>query len=135
MEDILLNKIESIERCISRIEDVYDHNENNLLDLTKLDSIILNIQRACECSIDLANIIVAKNKLGLPKSSRDSFDLLFQFNFITNDLHEKLKKMVGFRNIAIHDYTSINPIIVNYIITERLVDFTEFCTLLKQTLL
>ncbi len=35
----------------------------NLEDFTKQDSIILNIQRACEASIDLAMHIVAGKKI------------------------------------------------------------------------
>ena len=51
--DVILNKIETIERCINRINEVYDNNPENLNDYTKQDSIILNIQRACEAAIDL----------------------------------------------------------------------------------
>lgn len=58
--DIILNKIETIERCINRIKEVYDNNAENLNDYTKQDSIILNIQRACEASIDLAMHIVSE---------------------------------------------------------------------------
>ena len=50
VNDVILNKIASIERCIKRINEVYASNPSNLDDYTKQDSIILNIQRACECS-------------------------------------------------------------------------------------
>jgi len=52
--DVVLNKIATIERCVNRVKEVYDGNSENLQDITKQDSIILNIQRACEASIDLA---------------------------------------------------------------------------------
>jgi len=55
--DVILNKIETIERCINRIISVYDNNPDNLDDYTKQDSIILNIQRSCEAVIDLAIIL------------------------------------------------------------------------------
>ena len=54
MNDVILNKTTTIERCIKRIHEVYEGNPENLTDYTKQDSIILNIQRACEASIDLA---------------------------------------------------------------------------------
>jgi len=54
MNDVILNKISIIERCINRINEEYDNNPENLRNYTKQDSIILNIQRACEASIDLA---------------------------------------------------------------------------------
>lgn len=68
--DIILNKISNIERCLKRIDEEYDHNADNLQNYTKQDSIILNIQRACEASIDIAMHVVAEKKLGIPQTSR-----------------------------------------------------------------
>lgn len=46
--DVILNKISVIERCMKRIQEVYGNDARSLKDFTKKDSIILNIQRACE---------------------------------------------------------------------------------------
>lgn len=54
MNDVILNKVASIERCIKRIYEEYEDNPDNLTNYTKQDSIILNIQRACEASIDIS---------------------------------------------------------------------------------
>ena len=62
--EVILNKISTIERCLKRIQDVYGNDPENLEDYTKQDSIILNIQRACEASIDLAMHIVAGKNWG-----------------------------------------------------------------------
>lgn len=107
VKDIILNKAQIIERCLERINEVYDNNEENLGNFTKQDSIILNIQRMCEACIDLGMHYAAEHKLGIPQSSRDVFDLLKQESLISYDLAESLKKMVGFRNIAVHDYQNI----------------------------
>ena len=61
MNDVVINKIASIERCLQRINTVYSEVGDDLTtDFTRQDSILLNLQRACEASIDLANYI---NKL------------------------------------------------------------------------
>ncbi len=124
--DVILNKISIIERCINRVLDVYDDNPDNLEDYTKQDSIILNIQRACEASIDLAMHIVAEKKLGLPQASREAFDMLQQEGIIDLKLAKHLKAMVGFRNIAVHDYQTINLDILEQIIAKHLDDFRTF---------
>lgn len=124
--DVIFNKIATIERCIARIEEVYQQNPQNLKDYTKQDSIILNIQRACEASIDLAMHIVSERKLGLPKTSREAFDLLENDGLIEESLSQNLKAMVGFRNIAVHDYQSLNLEILQAIIEKHLSDFTNF---------
>lgn len=56
---IILNRSEKIDRALNRVYEVYDNNPSNLNDYTRQDSIILNIQRACEATIDLAMHIVA----------------------------------------------------------------------------
>jgi uncharacterized protein YutE (UPF0331/DUF86 family) len=97
-----------------------------LKDYTKQDSIILNIQRACEACIDLAMHIVAQERLGLPQTSRDAFDMLESTSIIDKEIAKRLKAMVGFRNIAVHDYQTINLNILEQIVEKHLEDFTGF---------
>lgn len=126
VNDVILNKVSTIERCMKRIYEEYSNNPDNLENYTKQDSIILNIQRACEASIDLAMHLVAEQKLGVPQSSREAFDLLFENDMIHKELSEKMKAMIGFRNIAVHVYQDINLAIVQQIIEKHLVDFELF---------
>ncbi len=70
--------------------------------------------------------IVAEKKLGLPQNSRDAFSLLEDDGIIPPSLSEKMKSMVGFRNIAVHDYQEINLIILQKILENHLVDFMQY---------
>lgn len=124
--DVILNKVSVIERCLKRVVDVYEGNPENLEDYTKQDSIVLNIQRACEASIDLAMHIVAEKKLGLPQASRDAFDMLQTEGIIDGAIAKQLKAMVGFRNIAVHDYQTINLEILKQIVENHLGDFKVY---------
>lgn len=126
VNDVILNKIETIERCINRIKTVYDNNPDNLKDYTKQDSIMLNIQRACEAAIDLAMHIISVKKLGIPQNSRDAFEVLSSNSIIDENLSKNLKAMVGFRNIVVHDYQSINLNVVETIINNHLDDFYNY---------
>ncbi|MGG6432390.1 DUF86 domain-containing protein [Anoxybacillus sp. ST4] len=126
INDVILNKVSVIERCLKRIQEEYENNPKHLENYTKQDSIVLNLQRACEASIDLAMHIVAQKKLGLPQTSRDAFTLLEQHGIISPSLSQKMKAMVGFRNIAVHDYQELNLTILQKILDSHLTDFTEF---------
>jgi len=130
--DVIYNKVEIIERCLIRINEVYDNNTGNLKDYTKQDSIILNIQRVCEACIDLAMHIVSEKKLGIPQSSRDAFEVLCSNGMINSKLMNKLKAMVGFRNIAVHNYQAINLKIVQEIIEKHLSDISEFSKIIMK---
>ena len=132
MNDVVINKIASIERCLQRIKEVYAEVGDNLLtDFTRQDSILLNLQRACEASIDLANYVIKQKKLGIPQSSRDAFELLFKAVLLPEEVSLNLKKMVGLRNIAVHDYQELNIDIVTFIIENHLVDFQHFIKAIK----
>lgn len=127
MEDeVVFNKISIIERCLKRVREVYSGSPASLEDFTKQDSIILNILRACEASIDLAMHITAKEQLGLPQTSREAFDLLKANGVINEETAAKLKAMVGFRNIAVHDDQAIDLDILKQIIEKHLEDFTSY---------
>jgi uncharacterized protein YutE (UPF0331/DUF86 family) len=127
MDDVLLNKAATIERCLKRIHEEYDGHESAFAtDFTRQDSIILNLQRACEAAIDMATHVVRLKHLGLSQSSRDVFVLLEQAEIIPSDLSHHLQAMVGFRNIAVHDYKTLNLEIIQHLIEHRLSDFTNF---------
>lgn len=126
MNDIILNKIQTIDRCLKRIREDYEGNPENLSNYTKQDAIVLNLQRACEACIDLAMHIVSVKKLGIPQSSRDAFDLLLQNDLIDPDLCSRMKAMVGFRNVAVHDYQALNLGILQAVLELHLNDFTAF---------
>ena len=57
---------------------------------------------------------------------RDAFELLEKAGLLEGAIAQRMTRMVGFRNIAVHDYTKLNMAVVKSIITERLGDFTAF---------
>ena len=126
MTDVVLNKLQTICRCLERIDTEYAGEPLNLENITRQDAVILNVQRACEACISLAMHIVSRRNLGIPQNSRGVFALLSQAGIISDDLAQRLKAMVGFRNIAIHDYQSLNVKILQTIIEKHLGDFREF---------
>lgn len=126
MNDVILNKTQSIQRCIQRARDEYRTSDNFSSDITRQDAAILNITRGCEQAIDLANHVIRSRKLGIPADSGSSFDLLASSGIISEHLASKLRKMIGFRNIAVHEYQRIEISIVEKIITETLDDLLKF---------
>lgn len=133
VDDILLNKAATIERCIARAREEYAAaGPSFATDFTRQDAAVLNIQRACEAALDMGQHVIRSHHLGLPQSARDVFDVLAAAGWIRTELAESLKKMVGFRNIAVHDYQRLLlPITVN-IITGHLDEFLRYSQYLLQ---
>jgi uncharacterized protein YutE (UPF0331/DUF86 family) len=128
MNDIILSKKVSIERCLKQI-DRYYRLETGLpfiKDQLRLDAVAMNLQRAAELTIDIANHLVKIRKLGLPRDSRESFTLLAQAGMIDEVMLRKLQGMVGFRNILVHEYQELDMAILIDVIQYRAQDLLEF---------
>jgi len=133
MDNAVLHKIKTIENALKRIQDVYADAPNLLEDYTKLDSIIMNIQRTCEASIDLSMYLVRANKLGIPKSRRDGFRLLEEAHLIDVSLAISLINMIKFCRVAIHDDQAIDLNNLRKIIDYQLEDFLTFTRIVVQS--
>ncbi len=127
-DDVIINKAATVERCIQRIQEDYDSDFRT--NFTKQDAVILNLERACQACIDIAAHVVKSRKFGIPQTTRDLFVLLAENQLISVELSKNLQGMVSFRNIAVHDYTSLNLDIIVSIVEKHLTDFTDFTTIL-----
>lgn len=127
---VVLNKFERIEKCINRINEEYEGNSDNLKDYRKMDMIVLNLQRACEAVLDLAMYVVSTRKLGLPQNKREAFVLLEENKIINSAMSKKMQGMVGFRNIAVHDYKEIDEDILKDVIENHLTDLLDFARII-----
>ena len=128
MNDIVLNKKESIERSIKQIRVYYALQSEVAFeeDHMKQDAIAVNMQRACEQAIDMANHTIKVRKLGLPKESKESFRLLAQNSIIPDGLADKLEKMIGFRNTLVHEYQKLDIKLMIDVIENHLDDLLDF---------
>ncbi|MEK6210307.1 MAG: DUF86 domain-containing protein [Pseudomonadota bacterium] len=130
-DDVLLNKAASIERCLNRIDEEYrGHEQEFETNFTRQDALMMNLLRASETSIDAAMHIVRVRKLGLPQESKDAFKMLALAGIVPPELSVQLQKMIGFCNIAIHNYAQLDLNIVRSIIEQQLGDFRELARLL-----
>lgn len=126
-DEVLINKAAVIERCVARAREEYTRDPASFAtDFTRQDAAILNIQRACEAALDMGQHLIRREKLGVPQSARDVFALLAQGGWIDATLAERLKRMVGFRNIAVHDYQALQLAITVSIITTHLDEFLQY---------
>ena len=96
------------------------------LNFTRQDAILLNLQRACEACIDMANRMIKLRRLGYPKESKDSFEILSRAMVLDRPNSMTMQAMVGFRNVAVYQYRALDLAKVRYIIEHRLDDLLAF---------
>jgi len=133
-KDVVFEKINRIQNCLQRIYSTVDKDLNRLDNFDTQDIVTLNLQRAVQLAIDLASHVVRASSFGMPQSLKENFTILFQHQVISKEVKEKMERMVGFRNIAVHDYESINPDILKQIVQHHLKDLEEFYTAVLEQL-
>lgn len=126
-DEVVLNKTAVIERCLARIAEEYEGHEDELeANYTRQDAIVLNLLRASEAAIDLAMHATRVGKLGLPQESREAFALREREGWIQPYISRRMQAMVGFRNVAVHDYQKLNLDILKNVLENNLEDFRTF---------
>jgi len=127
---VVRSKVQAIVDHVRRIREVDPGTEQALRDdILRQESILLNVQRACQAAIDLANHLVDVRKLGTPDDSRDAFVRLERSGLLPAELAQHLRGMVGFRNIAVHRYHELDLRVLRSILDSRLPDLLQFAEL------
>ena len=125
--EILLAKMESLSRCIHRVETRRPDSLDDLVgNLDIQDIIVVNLERAVQQCVDTGLHILSSESMTSVESMADVFLELSRKNIITEELASNLISAVGFRNIAVHEYRSIDWNIVWTIINHHLQDFRDF---------
>jgi len=133
MNDVVAGKVRNIRECVARLRAV-DPGTLEAIERDQLvqESLVLNVQRACQAAIDLATHLVQTARLGPPDDSRDAFRRLEASGRLSPTLSGRLQAMVGFRNIAVHRYHALDLRILRAILDERLDDLLGFADLVER---
>ncbi|MEW6270502.1 MAG: DUF86 domain-containing protein [Thermodesulfobacteriota bacterium] len=135
MTEVAARKIASLQRCVARArQELASAGATFATSFTAQDAAVLNVIRACETTIDLANMVIRKRKLGIPNESRESFAILVREGVLESELGARLQRMVGFRNLAVHRYHELDLRIVEAVITSSLEDALAFAEIARASL-
>ncbi len=125
--EVIEQKLESLRHCVQRIQQKCPAQADALArDLDAQDIVSLNLTRAVQLCVDIGAYLVADRDFAPPDTMGHIFDALAEIDCIDRALADRLKKAVGFRNIAIHNYLAIDWHIVHAIAQTHLDDFTAF---------
>lgn len=125
--EVIEQKLESLRHCLQRIEQKCPADAQTLADDADLqDIVVLNLSRAVQVSVDIGAHILSGMQVSAPDTMGQTFDLLVPPGVVSAALAGRLKKAVGFRNIAVHRYEMIDWHIVHSIATKHLADFSDF---------
>ncbi len=126
---IIDQKLESLRYCVDRVRNRCPSDVETLrADPDAQDIVVLNLSRAVQRCVDLGAHVIAESDLNAPNTMGETFDLLATGGVVDEAVAQRLKRAVGFRNIAVHNYEAINWDIVHAISTSYLDDFRAFAS-------
>lgn len=130
MTDAIRGKARNVRDAVRRIREIDPGTlEGSRVDLLRQESVLLNLQRACQAAIDLAGVLCGARGLGTPADSRDAVLRLETASVIDHDLAERLLAMVGFRNLAVHRDHADDLAVVRSILDTRIDDLLRFAAI------
>ncbi|HYN42019.1 MAG TPA: DUF86 domain-containing protein [Thermoanaerobaculia bacterium] len=121
-DDVVLAKVSNIRKSVGAIRVINGPENTSVSEWIRLDATVLNLQRAVEALLDFANHLISANGWELPRDGRHAFSVLSEHGLLPAEDLALARAMVGFRNVAVHDYASLDPEIVRGIVRDRLAD-------------
>ena len=126
---ILAQKLESLRRCIQRVEEKTPSDVSQLVqDPDVQDILVLNLTRAVQLCVDIGSHVISESDEVAPATMGDVFSTLEKLGAITPGTCQSMRKSVGSRNVAVHNYDVINWEIVFAICQNFLTDFRRFAS-------
>ena len=106
---VIKTKLESLRKCLDRIETKKPETLDDLLqDIDIQDIIALNLERSVQLCVDIANHILSSLDDAPAMSMAESFERLSENEIISVELAGNLRRAVGFRNLSVHAYDKID---------------------------
>lgn len=124
---VIENKISSVKKYLKILKRYKKYSKEEIVKNIDLRGAVERyLYLAAQATIDLAEAVISFKKLRKPTTMSESFYILEEEEIIKSALSEKLVKMVGFRNIAAHDYEKMDYDIMYDILTNKLKNIEEF---------
>ena len=130
---ILEEKLESLARCVRRVEQKRPPSLDLLVaDPDIQDILVLNLGRAVQLCVDIGSHLISATDAPAPQTMGEVFSTLAALGVISDELAARLRAAVGFRNIAVHNYDRVDWAIVFAISTRHLDDFRKFAAAVQR---
>ena len=125
-KEIVRRRLERLDGYVTILESLrrYDFDEF-IADPEHYGSAERFLQVSIEILIDLGNHVIAEEGHGAVESYGDIPVVLQKKGLIGNDLCERWVRMIGFRNILVHEYLDVDRRLVYEAVHEKLSDLRE----------
>ena len=131
--ELVLKKLAVVETCVIELQRLA-RPDRLADDIKERRFVERTLQVALQAVLDVCSHIVSDERLGEPATNRDLVRTLAVHGWLSARLGDTLQKMVGFRNILVHDYDDVNVGILRSIVERHLVALEAFAAQVRSRL-
>ena len=130
---LVTKKLAAIETALADLERLAQPGRMSS-DLVQRRFVEHTLQMAIQAALDVASHIVSDDRLGEPRTNRETFALLAHSGWIDAVLHDSLSRMAGVRNVLVHGYDDVNLDVVRDVLDHRLGDLEAYVVAVRRRL-
>ncbi|HSU39693.1 MAG TPA: DUF86 domain-containing protein [Polyangiaceae bacterium] len=131
--DLVLKKLALIETYVRELSTLADASRIES-DLREERFVEHTLQIAVQAALDVASHIASDERWGEPRTNQELFELFARHGWIGEELARSLRAAVGFRNVLVHGYASVDRAIVRDILENHLPDLLNFVAAVRARL-
>ena len=126
-KDIIMSRLSKLQQYLNYLRELQKSSfEDFVSDFKITGAVERYLQVSIECMIDTGNEIISSLQLQRPERYRDIPYILARSGVIPRQFADTMASMIGFRNLLVHDYATINLKLVYEFLQTKLIDFEEF---------
>ncbi|MBU3942601.1 DUF86 domain-containing protein [Patescibacteria group bacterium] len=125
----IIEKLEKFKEALSYLYQLQKEAENEkvfLADFHLFGNTERYLQLSIQSIIDISHLIIIDLSLDRPEDNYEAISILFENKVISEKLAQKITKMIGLRNILVHEYGKIDKKKIYKILRNQVEDLEEF---------
>jgi uncharacterized protein YutE (UPF0331/DUF86 family) len=133
--DVIYRRLSAIDEYLRILRKLQKYSlQEFLIEPERYGSAERFLQLCIEALSDAGNHVIAESNLGTVDSYADIPDLLFEKGYIAEELRSTWIRMIGFRNILVHEYLEIDRTIVYDVLQRHVADIEAIQAVFAQFL-
>lgn len=131
--DLVAKKLAQVETYVAELRRLA-RPELMAEDLRERRFVEHTLQIAIQAALDVASHIVSDERLGEPRTNQALFDLLAAARWVPHETALAMRRAVGFRNVVVHGYASVDVDLVRDVVEHHLQDLLDFVVAIRARL-